>query len=215
MVPSAPSVQQQRHDLATVINKFTAHEIFQSDPPIRVPFSDRTTYFQQLMEVMVPQLLGQFPMNGAWDKELTQFAESLLDLFSRGVRRLHGLFRNQRHYERSWLADIICFTSYMNSWHRMGVKIEDGVSSPSDLCERAMSVATGILGILDSEIILFEDESNRVPSPWSAFRTMMFEMLSLAKGKSSDTVRVWHLTPPHRPSGCYIQVISIHHFSPW
>ena len=188
MVPSPTSVQQQRDDLDTVINKFTAHEVFQSDPPIRVPFSDRTAYFQQLMQVMVPQLLGQFPINGAWDKELTQFAESLLDLFSRGIRRLHGLFRNDQHYERSWLADLICFVSHMNSWHRIGVKIENGVSSPIDLCERAISIATGILGILDSEMGLFEDGSNKAPSPWRAFRTLTHEMLSLSKGECFCTV---------------------------
>jgi hypothetical protein len=187
MVPLSSSVQQQRDDLDAVINKFTAHEVFQSDPPIRVPLSDRTAYFQQLMDVMVPQLLGQFPMNGAWDKELTQFAESLLDLFSRGIRRLHGLFRNDRHYERSWLANLVCFVSHMNSWHRMGVKMENGVSLPVDLCERAISISTGILGILDSEMALFENESSKVPSPWRAFRTLMHEMLSLVKGESFRT----------------------------
>lgn len=175
---SEQSLQEQKEALAIVLNKFTAHEIFQSDPPVRVAYCERTRQFEQLMDLAVPPFLAQFPTSGAWDKELTQFSESLLELFGRGSLRLDGLFIGETHRECTWVVQLVAFVRHMNSWDRRALVQEEGAPTPTRLGERAIQVAANLLVGLGSEML----DGQKGPEPWSRFRTIIKRLLSWCKG---------------------------------
>lgn len=190
---SEHSLHQQQNKLKDVLAKFTAHPIFQSEPPVRVAYCDRTIQFEKLMDVAVPPFLAKFPtVFGAWDKELTQFSESLLDLFGRGATRLDGLFVGDVQRERSWVVQLIAFVRHMNVWDRRVLEIEAGAPTPSQLGDRAITVAAELLVCLGVETL----EGQRGPEPWKRFKDVIERLLRCSKGwiSSSPPIICFNLT---------------------
>lgn len=175
------SLHEQQKKLKDVLDKFTAHAIFQSDPPVRVAYCERTRQFEKLMDVAVPPFLANFPTTfGAWDKELTQFSESLLDLFSRGSIRLDGLFVSDTHRERTWVVQLIAFIRHMNTWDRRNISVEEGAPTPTQLGKRAIDVASNLLVALGVETL----EGQKGPEPWQRFRNILNELIGCCRGES-------------------------------
>jgi len=180
---SPKSLEEQKEELSKILGKFTSHEIFQSEPPVRVAYCERTQQFEKLMDLAVPPFLAQFPTSlGAWDKELIQFADSLLELFSRGSLRLDGLFFGETHRECTWVPQLIAFVRHMNAWDRRHPDIQEGDPSPNQLADRAIGVAANLLVGLGMETL----EGQKGPTPWKRFRTIVRDLLSFCKGTLSD-----------------------------
>lgn len=176
---SQKSLEEQKEELSKILGKFTSHEIFQSEPPVRVAYCERTQQFEKLMDLAVPPFLAQFPTSpGAWDKELIQFSDSLLDLFTRGSLRLDGLFVGETHRERTWVPQLIAFVRHMNAWDRRQLEIQEGAPTPSQLGDRAIGVAANLLVGLGMETL----EGQKGPSPWKRFRAILKDLLSCCRG---------------------------------
>jgi hypothetical protein len=176
---SQKSLEEQKEELSKILGKFTSHEIFQSEPPVRVAYCERTQQFEKLMDLAVPPFLAQFPTSpGAWDKELIQFSDSLLELFARGSLRLDGLFVGETHRERTWVPQLIAFVCHMNAWDRRHLDIQEGAPTPSQLGDRAIGVAADLLVGLGMETL----EGQKGPNPWKRFRAILRDLLSFCKG---------------------------------
>lgn len=173
-----PSLHEQQKKLKDILAKFTAHPIFQSEPPIRVAYCERTRQFENLIDVSVPSFLAQFPTTlSVWDKELTQFSESLLDLFYRGSIRLDGLFISEVHRERTWVVQLIAFIRHMNVWDSRVLEVEDGTPTPTHLGERAIGVASNLLVGLGLET----SEGQKGPQPWKRLKSILDHLIKCSK----------------------------------
>lgn len=204
---SQKSLEEQKEELSKILEKFTSHEIFQSEPPVRVPYCERTQQFEKLMDLAVPPFLAQFPTSpGTWDKDLIQFSDSLLELFERGSLRLDGLFAGETHRECTWVPHLIAFVRHMNAWDRRHLDIQEGAPSPSQLGDRAIGVAANLLVGLGLDTL----EGQKGPSPWNRFRTILKDLLSCCKGESPALIALNELTRVYRFACNFIQNISLH-----
>ncbi|KAF8314749.1 hypothetical protein DL93DRAFT_2155621 [Clavulina sp. PMI_390] len=167
-------ITQKKITLQEQIDKYASHPLFTSNPPVRVESSKRSQRFEKLIDLAIPEFLGNFPIGGQWNKELTHFAEALLTIFYNGTLRLHGIFSVEELRERTWLIHLVSFIRRMDEWSSREVESVRETPTPTELADRAIETASSLLICLGLETAGFRDN-------WARFHNVIQRLLQASK----------------------------------